>query len=82
MCRNHLTIYGFLKIKKEVRVRYARFLIPSDDDFWLDKEKDRHVITTTTWEFNLSPPMGVKFLSLLGSFVFCYLLAEASRGYW
>ena len=24
------------------------FLIPSDDDAWLDKEKDRHLITTTT----------------------------------
>ena len=59
------------------------FLIPSDDDAWLDKEKDRHLPNNNNnLGDSLSPPLGLKFVTLFGSFVFSYLLAEAWRGYW
>ena len=56
-------------------------LIPTDDDGWLDKEKDRHLITTTKIQpqFTLSrslsalPPYGFKMCKFVG--LICMLLS-------
>ena len=56
-------------------------LIPTDDDGWLDKEKDRHLITTTKIQpqFTLSrslsalPPYGFKICKFVG--LICMVLS-------